>query len=120
MELADSKLSLSALASVLDLDPSTLSRTVEALVKAGLVERKEDPADRRSVCLTISPAGRAKVEEIDAGCDEYYSALLGSLGERDRKCVMRAVGILGGAMRRQRCCAPACDAPAKRARGKEA
>ncbi len=120
LEIGASELSLSALASTLDLDPSTLSRTVDSLVKAGLVERKEDPADRRSLRLTLSAAGRAKVSGIDAGCNGYYAALLESLGERDRKCVMRAVGILGDAMRRQRCCAPVCGAKTKRSDGKEA
>jgi len=39
------------------LDPSTVSRYVAQLVRAGLVERQADPDDGRAVQLLASPAG---------------------------------------------------------------
>ena len=65
LELADSILSLSGLSELLSLDRSTLSRTVDGLVKAGLVERSDDPSDRRTLRLVLTPAGTAKVAYID-------------------------------------------------------
>ncbi|MEU5904478.1 MarR family winged helix-turn-helix transcriptional regulator [Micromonospora sp. NPDC047467] len=45
------------------LDPSTVSRSVAALVADGLVERRPDPADKRASLLVITPAGRAALAE---------------------------------------------------------
>lgn len=99
LELATSELSLTGLAAALDLDTSTLSRTVDGLVRAGLVERAEDASDRRSLRLTLTPAGRAKVAFTDDLCNRYYADLLAGMSERDRRCVLRAVGLLGERMR---------------------
>ena len=47
-------------------DPSTISRQVAALVKAGLVERKADPADGRASILVPTEIGHARVQEFAA------------------------------------------------------
>jgi DNA-binding MarR family transcriptional regulator len=107
VELAAAELSLTGLAAALGLDTSTLSRTVDGLVRAGLVKRAEDAVDRRSVRLTLTPAGREKVALIDGTCNRYYADLLGGIGERDRRSVLRAVKLLGERMRSLRetpCC----------------
>ncbi len=85
LELPLSELSLSGLAAAVDVDTSTLCRTVDGLVKAGLVERTEDSADRRSVRLALSAAGRVKVAAIDEMCNRYYTELLARL-MRSRRC----------------------------------
>ncbi|MET0415297.1 MAG: MarR family transcriptional regulator, partial [Actinoplanes sp.] len=46
------------------LDPSTVSRAVAALVKAGLVARTADPDDGRASVLTATEAGRRALEEV--------------------------------------------------------
>ena len=97
-----SGLSLTDLAAVLGLDISTLSRTVEGLVKAGLVERTQDAADRRCVCVTLTPAGRDKVAEINERCNRYYAALLAGMQEKDQRQVVRTVRLLAEGMRRLR------------------
>jgi DNA-binding MarR family transcriptional regulator len=102
LELSRSELSLTALAAALDLDISTLSRTVEGMVRCGFVERTEDSADRRSVCLQLTGAGRRKVTTIDKMCNQYYGGLLGELAEKDQRCVIRAVRLLAELMRRER------------------
>jgi DNA-binding MarR family transcriptional regulator len=99
LELAESEMSLSGLAAALDLDPSTLSRTVDGLVRAAFVERAEDAADRRSLRLTLTEAGRAKVAFIDSVCNKYYGELLAGWGENDQRVVLRAVGLLAERMR---------------------
>jgi DNA-binding MarR family transcriptional regulator len=108
VELAASELSLTGLASALGLDTSTLSRTVDGLVRAGMVERSEDASDRRLLRLTLTPAGKAKVAYIDGMCNRYYGDLLAGMSQRDRQCVLRAVGLLAERMRSLRE-APACS-----------
>jgi DNA-binding MarR family transcriptional regulator len=94
--------SLTTLAAALGLDTSTLSRTVDGLVRAGLVKRAQDTADRRCLCVTLTPAGRNKVAEIDNRCNRYYAALLAGMTERDRQHVVRAIRLLADGMRRLR------------------
>jgi DNA-binding MarR family transcriptional regulator len=45
-------------------DAPNVSRLVESLVAANLVERDVDPADRRSRILSVTAAGRALCEEL--------------------------------------------------------
>jgi len=102
LELSFTDCSLTGLSAALDLDASTLSRTVDGLVKAGWVERTQDPADRRAVCLTLTAAGREKVAEIDGMCDRYYQALFDDMSDGDRKCVGKAIKLLAELMRAHR------------------
>ncbi|WP_255684493.1 MarR family winged helix-turn-helix transcriptional regulator [Micromonospora okii] len=44
--------------------PATLTGIVDTLERDGLVERHRDDADRRSVRLALTPAGRARVAEL--------------------------------------------------------
>jgi DNA-binding MarR family transcriptional regulator len=102
LELSLGATSLSGLAKLLDLDLSTLSRTVDSLVRVGFVERTVDPSDRRAVCLGLTDAGRAKVDSINAGAQAYYAALLAPLSEKDRRQASRVVQALAEGMRRLR------------------
>ena len=117
LELSFGGLSLKALADTLNLDKSTLSRTVDALVQGGLVTRAADLTDRRALSLTLSQRGRAKVATINDTCDRYYTSLLEQMRESDRRQVVRAVRLLADGMRRLRGCSPVaalCCVPAPR------
>jgi DNA-binding MarR family transcriptional regulator len=120
LELAFGELSLGALADALNLDKSTLSRTVEAMVQEGLVVREPTPTDRRMARLALTPQGRAKVATINETCDQYYASLLEQMPKSDRQQVTRAVRLLADGMRRLRGCSPVaelCCAPAGAGRG---
>ena len=52
----------SALAEEVCVDPSTVSRQVAQLVKAGLVDRQSDPADGRATLLVATQRGRSAYE----------------------------------------------------------
>jgi DNA-binding MarR family transcriptional regulator len=116
LELSFGDLSLKALADALNLDKSTLSRTVEAMVQSGLVMRAAEPADRRAVRLALSPRGQTKVASINDTCDRYYASLLNGMRDGDRRQVVRAVRLLADGMRRLRGCSPVatlCCVPAR-------
>jgi DNA-binding MarR family transcriptional regulator len=55
---------LGAVAEELGVHSSNAGRTCEKLVKADLITREEDPADRRYVLLTLSRAGRGLVDGV--------------------------------------------------------
>jgi len=84
LELADlGESSLAGLARRLGLDASTLSRTVDGLVRSGYVSRRAEPDNRRAVRLALTPAGRRTVDSIDGLCDRFYQdALAGIPGAR--------------------------------------
>jgi DNA-binding MarR family transcriptional regulator len=45
--------------------PASMSQMVDSLVKADWVERRRDPNDRRSVLLTLSPAGVRELRRME-------------------------------------------------------
>ncbi len=46
------------------IDPAHGSRAITALERKGLIERHEDPDNRRRKLISLTPAGRAKFERI--------------------------------------------------------
>jgi DNA-binding MarR family transcriptional regulator len=95
LELVDSEpLRLGALAERIGAADPTVSRAVDGLVDAGIVERQADPDDRRAVLHLATPKGRAWVErrrgEVAAALDEA----LGRLAPADRARLLRLVGRL--------------------------
>jgi MarR family transcriptional regulator for hemolysin len=57
------------LADMLDVEPITLSRIVDRLEEAGLVERSADPADRRAWRLHVTVRAQPLVEKLRAVAD---------------------------------------------------
>ena len=57
---------LGALASTFGLDPSTITRQVQALEEMALAQRKTDPSDRRASILDLTESGRAVLESTRA------------------------------------------------------
>jgi DNA-binding MarR family transcriptional regulator len=53
---------LGALATAFGLDPSTITRQVQALESLGLAERTTDPTDRRASILDLTEVGRDALE----------------------------------------------------------
>ena len=66
------------------LDPSDLVSLVDILERAGLVERRRDPADRRRHSLEITPAGRTAVRRLETIGREVTQDVLTPLGEDER------------------------------------
>jgi DNA-binding MarR family transcriptional regulator len=61
---AAGELPLKAVGEALGLSLPAVSRSVEGLVKRGLVTREECPEDRRSKLVRATPEGSAKIREI--------------------------------------------------------
>lgn len=77
--LRDRELTISELAGALGLDRSSVSGLVERTEKRGLIQRQPNPADARSVHVTVSPEG---ADAVTAGASEMaglLSSLIGGL-----------------------------------------
>jgi DNA-binding MarR family transcriptional regulator len=81
------------------LDQSTLSRTVDNLVKLGFVEREPDPDNRRRQLVDLSKTGKKKAESINALCDEEYGRVLARIPAAKCKSLLDGLGLLVSALR---------------------
>lgn len=57
-------LHLAALADAMHIHPSNATRTCDRLVAGGLADRRDNPADRRHLLLSLTPAGRELVDAV--------------------------------------------------------
>lgn len=58
--------------------PPTISRSVDSLVRQGLLDRRPSEVDRRAVSLTLTPEGSALLAEARGALDEL-SGWLGTM-----------------------------------------
>ncbi|HLN78821.1 MAG TPA: MarR family transcriptional regulator [Nocardioidaceae bacterium] len=75
---------LGMLASAFGLDPSTITRQVQALEKAALVHRRADDVDRRASILDLSEEGREVLERTRAYRRERLEEVLSGWAAHDR------------------------------------
>lgn len=75
--------SMSVLARELNLQPSTVTGMVDKLVKAGKLQRVDDPEDRRVVRIEMTARGRAEHRQHHRQRRKRLMAMLGELGEQD-------------------------------------
>ena len=92
----------------MELDKSTLSRTVDSLVREGFATRITDTDDRRAVKIGLSEKGAEKARTINTLCDKYYEEILSGIPLKERKEVIESVAVLAESMRsfrtRTSCC----------------
>lgn len=74
----------SDLADRLCADPSTVSRQVAGLVKAGLVERRADPDDGRASILVPTPEGQVRVNRMIEMRGRLFAPLVAGWSSDDR------------------------------------
>jgi DNA-binding MarR family transcriptional regulator len=72
------RLSVSQLAAVVTLHPSTVSTQLRPLDDDGLIERSVDDGDRRITWISITPAGRSITARVRAIAGEQWQIILGA------------------------------------------
>ncbi len=77
------------LAEILEVEPITVCRMVDRLQDADLVERRPDPADRRSWRLFLSAKAHDLLQTLRPLADEMIEQALDGVDEADRQ-VLRA------------------------------
>ena len=103
--------SITELANVLELDKSTLSRTVDSACRAGLLNRETDQTNRRQQVISLTEKGKARADSINGLCDMSYTRLFDFIPAEKGRQVVESVAVLAEAMRRMRktpdapCCA---------------
>lgn len=77
--------------SALMLTSSGTTKRLDRLEQAGLIERGPDPEDRRGTLITLTAAGRERVDATTAAHLENERRLLSALGEAEQR---RLAGLL--------------------------
>lgn len=102
-----------ALAQAIGLDKTTMVVTIDALERAGLVERRLSETDRRARVIVVTEAGRAVVADGERIVEQIEDEVLATLPAEERD-------VLVGALQRLvngRLDAPAdCSHPVRRKR----
>ena len=73
---------------------NTVSTLVNQLVAAGLLERRQDPGDRRSARLALSEAGRRRAALWLDQREQILTAALAGIPADDRAAIARALPAL--------------------------
>jgi MarR family transcriptional regulator for hemolysin len=71
------------LADLLDIEPITLSRIVDRLEEAGLVQRSPDPADRRAWRLHVTAKAEPLVVKLRALAEEMTAQAFADIDPRE-------------------------------------
>lgn len=91
--------SLSALAEHLCVTRATASATIERMVQHGLVERAEDPNERRFVALTVTPSGVERFQAARQVARSAVSEILATLPESKLRTLVEGLQVLQEAFR---------------------
>jgi DNA-binding MarR family transcriptional regulator len=94
--------SVTELASLLELDKSTLSRTVDGMCRTGLLNRETDPSSRRQQVISLTEKGKEKADSINGLCDNSYTRLFDFIPIDKRRMVVESATLLADAMRKMR------------------
>ena len=87
-------ISLVELSEALGLENSTISRTVNHLVNAEMVNREIDPANRRYVTISLTEDGQQIFDSIETCMNIYYKQILRKIPEQKQAEVLESIQIL--------------------------
>lgn len=73
---------------------NTVSNLIQQMVLAGLVERCNDPVDRRAVTINVTAAGAAQLDGWLAANNRRLDAALHELPAPDRRAILAALPSL--------------------------
>jgi DNA-binding MarR family transcriptional regulator len=77
-------MNLGTVADGLNVSASNASRICDRLLRSGLLDRQEDPADRRQITLSLTGDGRALLERVNRHRRRAIRAALQTLSPRQR------------------------------------
>lgn len=81
----------------LDVSSAAASQMIERLVQQGLLERNEDPNDRRAKQIVLSPAGRELMEESIEARVRWMTELTTVLSPEEQDTIVAALNSLTNA-----------------------
>jgi DNA-binding MarR family transcriptional regulator len=95
LTVAGQAVSLSELATRLSCVKSNMTQLIDRLEADGLVQRVDDPSDRRAVKAAITPTGTDKYLAGEAEMAKLHEEFAASVGVVDRNTLARLMSALG-------------------------
>ncbi|WP_051941071.1 MarR family winged helix-turn-helix transcriptional regulator [Phaeacidiphilus oryzae] len=89
--LAAGPLRVGELATRQRLAPNTVSGLIGKLLEAGFVDRQNDPGDRRTARIALTPAGERQLADWQQAHERRLAGALDTLAAADREAVVRAI-----------------------------
>ena len=86
--------SISEISERMDITNAASSQLVDRLVHSGLLERTENPDDRRAKDLTLSPKGKAMIEQGIAERYQWIEDVVATLANEQQEIILKALPIL--------------------------
>ena len=80
------------LAELLEIQPITLARLIDQLAECGLVERRNDPLDRRAYQLFLTSAAAPQLDAIERVSEAIRVDALRDFSDNQAKQIMTALG----------------------------
>jgi long-chain acyl-CoA synthetase len=96
--LAEGTAAASALADRLAVRRPSITALIDGLVARGLVDRRQEDADRRRVSLRLTPEGTSTLARADVAVDEYLVAIAGHLPDKEEAMALRSLELWARAM----------------------
>lgn len=87
-------LSQTALAEELDMEPIAVGRVIDRLQKAGFVERRADPADRRTWRLHLTQRAHAVVGDMEKIANQLFKEAQRGITAADMKSLLSTLGMM--------------------------
>ncbi len=97
-------ISLVDLSNLLNLDNSTMSRTVNNLVNNGMAQRQLDPNDRRFIAIQLTQKGLEQFQGIESSMGAYFKKIYAAIPAENRSQVLESLQILLKAVADSDCC----------------
>jgi DNA-binding MarR family transcriptional regulator len=88
------------LAHALDVGKASLGVVIERLENAGLIERREDPIDKRAKRIYMTRAGQPLLEKMQKEESRLNELILGELSPDERETMIRQLTLLKQALSR--------------------
>jgi MarR family transcriptional regulator for hemolysin len=83
------------LAEALGLEPSSLVRVVDLLIENGLVERRDDPQDRRAKLLQLTADGKTRAAQMEEALVPFRRSVFDGLARSDIEACLRVLASIG-------------------------
>lgn len=87
-------LTLGELAGVEGVQSPTMTRIVTKLEELGLIDKTEDPSDRRVARLAVTPRGGRLLEDVRTRESAFLAERLAGMGADERRQLARALPLL--------------------------
>jgi len=96
--LAEGAAAASGLADRLAVRRPSITALIDGLVARGLVDRRQEDADRRRVALRLTDEGARILVEADRAVDDYLVSIAGHLPDKDEAMALRSLELWARAM----------------------